>query len=370
MIRIVEEDDLAFLREELSQGGYVGPVYGFPKVGSVDFTAKGAAKWRHFQEKQGAGQKSDAFPYCDLISEAKSRYFCRYEAAVAWIQSELTNGGAKFEPPVQIGPWQAQWWRRYPSGWRVDFTEELQHQGRCPSKREMIHLDCSLTPKDIENLRTALITCGVSELQWALLAQADQEWPANEKSFCRLAIRRFAMLTKKNPSRLSIRQGLQECFERNWLQVLDESGAELIREEVRRSGAHLATPSIAMLHSENICYVATPFGECVPRQLPLFNAVDFTQRGASLYRLVSAQWLGEDWDDGLVVERCWRSKVRYYCETESGLSGIEANLEAQGRVIRSRQLILLGRWSVFWHERFESGYCLELEFGDSAGQNF
>ena len=94
------------------------------------------------------------------------------------------------------------------------------------------------------------------------------------------------------------------------------------------------------------------------------DEVDFTPRGAALYRTVAAEWLGPDWEDDLLVWKEFYREEHLYCEAEEGLRDIVQEYVERGEVVRASNLVPIGPWCVYWWEQFPSGYRLELNIGD------
>jgi hypothetical protein len=92
--------------------------------------------------------------------------------------------------------------------------------------------------------------------------------------------------------------------------------------------------------------------------------IDFTPSGATLYRMIAAEWLGPDWEDDLRVWHDYYREEHRYCEAEEGLRGIVEGYTARGEVVRSSKLVPLGPWCVYWWERIPAGYRLELRIGE------
>jgi hypothetical protein len=82
-----------------------------------------------------------------------------------------------------------------------------------------------------------------------------------------------------------------------------------------------------------------------------------------LYRTTSAEWLGPDWEDDLVVSRGYYWEEHHYCETDEVFDRIVQEHLAQGDVVRSCRVVPIGPWCVHWWDRFPAGCRLELELG-------
>ena len=137
---------------------------------------------------------------------------------------------------------------------------------------------------------------------------------------------------------------------------------------LRKDRAVLAVPRTAELRHEGWEYAADPSqqGKLIIRPALFerrWGELDFAPAGAELYRKISAEWLGRDWEDDLVVSNGYYWEVHYYCETEDGFEEVESKHEAVGKV-RSRRIATIGPRCVSWWERFLAGYKLELKIGE------
>jgi hypothetical protein len=86
--------------------------------------------------------------------------------------------------------------------------------------------------------------------------------------------------------------------------------------------------------------------------------------GDQLYRVVSAEIFGRDWEDALDVEDSYFREEHHYCATEAGLAGVAQGYVASGEIPTSSRIVPIGPWCVRWWWRFPSGYRLELTFGE------
>ena len=102
----------------------------------------------------------------------------------------------------------------------------------------------------------------------------------------------------------------------------------------------------------------------VPRRAePDEGTIDFTPAGAGLYRMISAEWLGPDWEDELRASHGYYWEEHYYAESEAAFDDLYQFGRVRRDAIRSRRVVPIGPWCVSWWERFPSGFRLELECG-------
>lgn len=161
---------------------------------------------------------------------------------------------------------------------------------------------------------------------------------------------------------------------RNSFRTCRRSLFHACRDEVHRlldnDSAVLALPKIARLFSRGGAFVADPSrpGELIPKPPSFedrFGTFDFTESGASLYRMIQTEWLGPAWEDQLFVANCHFWEEHHYCESLEGFERIEPEHCAKGNAVQVKRVIPIGPWCVFWWQRFPSGYRLELEVSQS-----
>jgi hypothetical protein len=162
--------------------------------------------------------------------------------------------------------------------------------------------------------------------------------------------------------------GLEACLRHGWLRILDRQVIDDIHTLLRNDSALLAVPKRAKLRPVGHDMILDPAnpGQFMASPLTMesrWGEIDFSEAGAALYRMISAEYLEPGWEDNLVASRRYYVEEHLYCETEDGFRIDVQALIAQGSVIQARRLVSIGPWCVHWWERFPSGYRLELEVG-------
>jgi hypothetical protein len=132
LVRIISEKDLLDIRARLAAEGRLGPVYGMPTVGAVDFTIRGAECYQALckdfaddgyepSETYHVRDDSKEAIYCPTFRDAQTT--TDYYNNLPDVQS--------VSQPVPLGPWCVYWWECFPSGYRVDVEYQSgQEQGK------------------------------------------------------------------------------------------------------------------------------------------------------------------------------------------------------------------------------------------------
>ena len=139
-----------------------------------------------------------------------------------------------------------------------------------------------------------------------------------------------------------------------------------VRALLRNDPTTLALPKTAELfhHACHSDIDPSNPGDSVYSPIPDGNGwgeIDFTPAGASLYRAISADRFGAEWEHGLAVSHGYYREEHRYCEAEGGFAGIVEEYVAKGGVVRSCRVVPIGPWCVHWWKVFPSGFRMELE---------
>jgi hypothetical protein len=336
-VQILDQRILARITADLHAGGFLGPIYGMPDAGCVDFTETGAELWRRLGELRG-GQSWPPFAYTDCVREKAACYFRSRQAAVTAIEKIRSQEDVvSVSEPTPIGPWRVQWWRQFPEGSRVDVEERRQWQGRCGTGGETVYLASKRSEGDLPRLRDILDRHNVTLAEWTFLATLEQG--PDRPSWL---LRRFGE-SKVGVSFTDEERGaaLDACLRNGWLRVVDEAVLEEINLLLRNEPALLAVPEAAAVKSGDF---------------------DFSPTGAALYRMISAEWLGADWEDCLCVSNVYYWEEHHYSEDEAGFDDRNGCMNPD--TVRARRVVPIGPWCVYWWERFPSGFRMELECGE------
>ena len=341
-LRVIDESALAAIRGDLRAGGFLGPVYRLPPIGSVDFTRTGVELWLRYCDLSWPKKRSPS-AYIDVVHEKTARYFPSRAAAVAEVEiAGKEDDVVSITGPSPTGPWRAQWWRRFPEGYRIDIEQRRQWQGRSCGGSEECHLPRPPEKEDWQRLRHVLDRHNVTFPEWILLAEME----VGPRRFERTKPPLSPLGDPGEPhgealSADDYHTALDACLRYGWLRVIDQQVVGEVHELLRNDPATLALPKTARYHPDECRLGSDPSrpGKLVP--LPAspeqrYGEIDFSPAGAALYRMISAEWLGPDWEDDLIISKRYYWEAHYYCEAEEGFELIIPEHVARGEVIPGR----------------------------------
>lgn len=350
-LQVIDEAALTAISNDVRAAGLIGPVYSMPDRGDVDFTPLGAAIWLSLHDSLETSTPAFAYQVEIAVHVKSSHYFRTKATALATINEIQGDDSVRsIRGPFEIGPWRAQWWRRFIRGYRID----VEANGYYGTSESYHFSDLVYPPGELQRLQHILDCHNVTRSQWLSLAAMDT---AGAKYSSRLPKMIADSVSKRFGGTVSeeeCRTGLQDCLRLGWLMIVDFDTEDTTRETLERTGKIDASlregPAIMPLVQE-------PWAR---------TTIHFTPPGAALYRMIAAEWLGPAWEDNIHVclsKETYREEHRY-CETEEGLQAILQQYAAREEKIRASKIVPIGPWCVQWWKRFPRGYRLELQLGD------
>ena len=200
-----------------------------------------------------------------------------------------------------------------------------------------------------------------------MLESMEREWSRDSVArLCDAAAEYGSQVFGAAVSEDQCREALENCLHYGWLRIVDQRTAEEVRTLLRDAPVFLAVPQIAENLPHECYYAIDPLrpGNLLPKPMPAtrrWGEIDFSPSGATLYRMISAEWLGPDWEDALVVSHGYYWEEHHYSESDEGFERVVQEHIAKGDVVRTRRVVPIGAWCVYWWEQFPAGYRLELE---------
>jgi hypothetical protein len=340
-LQIIDDAVLGSLQNEVRRAGLLGPVYGYPEPGGVDFTHAGAEQWFRICDRLWDGGSKNSFPYCDVVHVKTANYFLSKSAALSASERiKQDEDAVSITEPYLIGPWRAHWWQLFSHGYCIEVEQRWQWQGRYSEGcGAMIVFDALALPIDRAHAKNVLDRHDIEWVEWLVMASLE-EYNAGERD--------IASWTVMNAKRLGDRLAeevclvaLEACVQKGWLRQVDGKTTAEIHSLLRADPVFMPAPF-------------DPTGD-------LFG-IDFTVAGAQLYRIASAEILGQAWEDELCVEDTLFLEVHHYCATELGVRAAQDEYAESGKIPATVRTVPIGPWCVYWWRQFSSGHRLELTF--------
>ena len=340
-LQVIDEAALGRIQEELRRDGVLGPIFGYPSIGGVDFTHAGAEQLFRIVEHLWNGGRAKSSPYGDVVHEKSSYYFPSEAKAI--IERDLwkeCKNVVVVSEPVQIGPWRANWWRRFSMGYRIDVEQRMQWQAHNADSQGSVYFHWRDLHFNREIASAVLHQHDMDSNEWFVLAEQDGR-------HYRVFEGASENLNNSDDATLEAEwaRGVEACLSKGWLRHLDEQAI-----------AEIAT----LLDSDSAITPVRP----TPEQYR--DTYAFTNAGAELYRKVSAEIFGPKWEDHLEVEVTYYWEEHRYCATEAGLATFDECYHRAVETPQTTRTVPIGPWCIHWWERFPSGYRMELTFGDQG----
>jgi hypothetical protein len=369
-VQVIDEAARTAIADDLKKSKVLGPIYGaLPDLGCVDFTEVGAGLLRQLHARWPSS--NEPVVYSTVVRRKVAHFFRTSAAADSAIQERCRrNEVAAIIGPTPIGPWRAQWWRRFLDGYRVDIQEQYRSPGPGSGDSESCNVDWILRNADSDRLRKVLDGHSVTFAEWLMLAGMEQSRSRNSAShLCCWAAELGNRLLGISASEEQYREALTNCLGRGWLRTADENTAAEIDALLREDPVFLALPNMTRHRSGSYCHEIEPqhAAGLTPAPRPAshgLDAIEFTSFGATLYRKISAEWLGPHWEDDLQVSHDYLWEEHHYSESEAGFQDVTKKHLAAGVRINTSRVVPIGPWCVYWWQRFPAGYRLELELGN------
>jgi hypothetical protein len=309
----------------------------------------GAQVWQEYRRRRdelNPRSQGQPFAYTDVVHEKYSRYFTTLAAAEAEIAEVSSyDDHVSVVGPTPIGPWRAQWWRRFERGFRIDVEERRKWAGSGGGGGKSISFHKSRIALDSHHLQDVLRRYQVTPGEWLCMWEAEHEtWPEGYGAHAADRAQRWLDLSI---SIADCEAGFESCLQQSWLRI---SNDESMRE----------------VHS---LLAADPVFQPVPRIVEQFvGFVDFTPTGATVYRATSAEIFGENREAALCVSLQTYREEHRYSESKSGFQEVFQEIAQHGEHILAMQIVPLGPWCVYWWEQFPAGFRLEVQIGSDLAK--
>lgn len=362
-LQVIDEQALSRIRAELRAEGRIGPIYGLPEVGDVDFTPEGAALWRSDGQNRTRAAFLLPFAYSVTCWREDFLYFRnRSCAAAALKEHQEFEEVVSATGPTEVGPWRAQWWRRFDAGYRIRIESRSPEYASIGVPGADCHLDQSVTSSERQGLAPILARHGLSLCEWLMLRAMEQTWSQSSTSaLCRGVRSLGEQIFETTFTNDDLHAAWNACRRQGWLTVIGEPELQAILAYLHDVPALHAVPTLTELWSDELRYADGPGGRLEPLAAGRrMGQIDFTPAGAEFYRAVSGEWLGADWEDRLNVTQTQEYEKDYYGLDSEGFAGLTEEHVAKGEIVLQRRIVPIGPWCLYWWKPFPAGHRLEL----------
>jgi hypothetical protein len=385
LIQTVDDVVLLNLFNIVRARSSIGPISGFPRCGTLDYTPRGATVyqnlWRGLYdiELKYLPHLRDTQCYSCITRETETHYFGSSKGALAFASGlDLvgeTISSVRIEESV---PWRRHWWELIPEGYKVT-VEMCQPTNRIfrfwrasesaialerPEAREK-QLDEEQSRRYVQRQSAALEVCGVSWAEWCILRHLGAEGFASHQSIAQHASSESADLGLKQLSPDECVEALRSCIERGWVWTVNESVIRRISEYLSISGGGELLKPISDISPDSA--TLSLIGAQLFRQvfgLAFGNACSF-----DFWRYKSEP--GAAGVHGEHAERETTTEI-YTLTKERAIRELELPY-TQRRIHRVEGPLSIGSWCVYWWKTFPAGWKNDdrvddkIVKGDTAG---
>src|SRR5262245_49755816 len=121
-LRVVDRTSLSKIREGLLRKPALGPIYGLPRIGDLDFTPRGARLFLRVRSR--IHETSLTSQHVFVVERKKKTHLFTVRLEAAKKAAEQAKKGLRtVSGPTKIGPWRIYWWERFSKGYRVAVTK-------------------------------------------------------------------------------------------------------------------------------------------------------------------------------------------------------------------------------------------------------
>lgn len=348
-LRVLTKAELTEINSELERNHVLGPIYGLPKSGKIDFTNEGANQWRSIQAAIQAAvrdvrpwQMQRGFAYCDVVEIRTRRHFLTRRAAER--QRKLLSRMSDVASVTKVIPsldLRLTWWSSPTTGCQFDSTEEMNWTGRSGGGNSpSLWWDAEQGGVDSDRVRRACRRYDIDLSDWCVLLTiaSSQFVPAKNLSCFAETYAKQQFGLRNAPERIA--EAIRRCTNQKLIGRLGD-------EYIRRIESSIATSPHPMIRPE-----FSP------------DYANLSQTGIELLLELGPKIFGKAWFDGWRIEHeVFRREHRYARNLLDVASVFREYNDRDEKVRTIGPITPLGPWCVYWWERHPTGYRVELEIG-------
>ena len=333
----MSKSDLAQIKEDLARDHVLGPIYGFPEPGLVDFTQLGANVWLEIDRSE-----DEVISYLDAV-EFKTRWTFVSHTTMTRHRARLRKEPhfASMARPTVADDVRLAWWCPPMRGWSFEATEKFHWQGRggvdsCTTSA-FLNWDAEFANVDRVQLRRQCRHHDLEPSDLCVLLRIAQ-WPFNVKHIARssLILAKSGIGLRMTMDRIA--GAIRRCLHNGLIVRLNVEEIQRIESAAKASSTPLFT------------------------QESRLDFFDLTDAGARFLVEQGSKILKTAWLDGWVVSREVFSRDHLYTRNFLDIASVfETYSRYPQKTLKIGPIEEIGPWCVYWWKRFPKGYRLELE---------
>lgn len=327
----MSKSDLTQIKEELARDHLLGPIYGFPEPGQVDFTQLGANVWLEIDRSE-----DEVISYLDAV-EFKTRWTFVSHATMTRHRVRLRKEPhfASMTRPTVADDVRLAWWCPPMRGWSFEVTEKFHWQGRMGLESitdAFLNWDAEFANVDRAQLRRQCSHHDLEPSDLCVLLRIAQ-WPFDVKHVARssLILAKSGIGLRMTMDRIV--GAIRRCLHNGLIVRLNAEETQRIDLAAKASSTPLFT------------------------QESRLDFLDLTDAGARFLVEQGSKILKSAWLDGWVV-----SRDHLYTRNFLDIASVfERYSHYPEKMLKIGPIEEIGPWCVYWWNRFPKGYRLELE---------
>lgn len=340
LIRVVTPSHRSEIQDDLASRGVLGPVYGLPDPGLVDFTSAGAKLYRWLREPVEWQRDTFLYPLVkrrlvQVIGPVLDTCQAQVETLIREEPTPVVSS------PRPIGCWRMRPWRTFARGFVIDITIMKPNRANGIDSPFAIH-PFRASSSEIPKLLSVLQHHGLTIEQWASLAKLDEGLFIDFSAIEGVSEECRSVLANDNDE-----TSVQTCLRQGWIlegvPILPPSTDEVwspLPLEGRRALRWLTPPATNYLLQNRKTW-------------------SYSKKGLQLYETITDDWLGKDWQLGISASTV-RLDVDYYCESLDLVDLRLQEFREEGWCLADIHIEPIGPWCVHWWNTRSRGYRVSL----------
>lgn len=341
LIQIVSQEALRNMMSIVQQDGSIGPIYGYPDLGTVDLTEEGAVRYK----AKAIGHYFPDNPASIGYRHVSTSIFADPQAAESFSASiDPTNGSSDWNrmcsKVVEVGPWRKSWWYTHSMGYAIQIIDErsVESSLRHPTVEPIVELDCQdpIDPDSMIELPEFPEQSYVTRGEWLVLTHVALG--LNTEIDFAVQIQNGFLNQTYSLSLQECRYGLASCQRKGWVRRVDSQFCKELDQMMGKSSV--------------LNFIQQP---------PIDDSFEFTDAGAAVFvglcDVSSKNLLASDCVTQLTVD----GKICLFETLQEAMDYFQQN-----RIVWWSHHFLslpweIGPWCTTWWDRHQSGYGLRDE---------